>query len=456
MGSLTIGIVMAVVTLALLLTGIPIAFALGLVSVGSILLFLDITTFNMVAEFVYGSLNNFSLLAIPLFIFMGGIFARSRASSDLFETAYLWTGKVPGGLAISSVVSSALFAALSGSSPATAAAIGKVAIPQMKKRGYSNSISTGAVVAGGTLGILIPPSVTLILYGIAVEESIGQLFVAGVIPGILVVLLFCLWIYVATLLERRKAGVQSAAAVEKSESESTVSKDGDDITPSGFSWKQRFVSLLYVLPFLLLIVGVLASLYLGIATPSEAAAFGAVLALLMVIVVYRSMTWKKLMNLLLESTKESTMVLLIIAFSALIGTTMSYLHIPQDLATYITSLDMSKWLVLIIINLFLIMLGFFIPPAAIILMTTPILFPIITGLGFDPIWFGIVMTLNMEMGLITPPVGLNIFVVKGIAPDIPTNDIIRGSIPYVGLLAIGIVILTIFPSLVTWLPNLLF
>ncbi|WP_240376839.1 TRAP transporter large permease [Bacillus piscicola] len=450
MSSLTIGIIMGVATLALMLTGIPIAFALGIIAVGSILLFLDINVFNQVGDFLYGSLDNFALLAIPLFILMGGIFSGSRASTDLFNTAQVWTGRISGGLAISSVVSSALFAALSGSSPATAAAIGKVAIPQMKKWGYSNQIATGAVVAGGTLGILIPPSVTLILYGIAVEESIGQLFVAGVIPGILVVIIFCIWIFIATRFEKKQPQqVELSAAAEPAD-------EVPEAPSVDFSWKNRFASLVHVLPFLLLIVGVLVALYMGIATPSEAAAFGAVLALIMVIVVYRSMTWKKLMSLLLDSTKESTMVLMIIAFSALIGTTMSYLHIPQDLANYITSLDMSKWMILIFINLFLLVLGFFLPPAAIILMTTPILFPIITGLGFDPIWFGIVMTLNMEMGLITPPVGLNIFVVKGIAPDIPTNDIIKGSIPYVFLLGLGIVILTLFPSLVTWLPNLLF
>jgi C4-dicarboxylate transporter DctM subunit len=441
LGSLTIGLLMAISTLIMMLSGMPIAFALGIVAVASILLFLDLSVFDLTAQFVYGSLDNFALLAIPLFVFMGAVFAGSRAGTDLFGTAQKWLHRLPGGLAISSVVASALFAALSGSSAATAAAIGKVAIPEMKKRGYSNEIATGAITAGGTLGILIPPSVTLILYGIAVEQSIGKLFIGGVIPGITLTLMFCIWIVIAIQWQKKK----------------TVIKKSTEETPylTSFSWTERFLSFFHVLPFLLIITGVLASLYLGWATPSEAAAVGAVLALVMVVVIYRSMTWKKMMTMLLEATKESTMILLIIAFSALIGTTMSYLSIPQDLASLITQLDVSKWIILLFINIFLLVLGFFLLPVAIVMMTSPILYPIITGLGFDPIWFGIIMTINMEMGLITPPVGLNLFVVKGISPDIPSMDILKGSLPYVIVIAIGIVLFSIFPGMVTWLPNLL-
>lgn len=431
---------MAFSTLIIMLSGVPIAFALGIVAVGSILLFLDLSVFDLTAEFVYGSLDNFALLAIPLFVYMGAVFAGSRAGTEVFSTAQKWLGRLPGGLAISSVVASALFAALSGSSAATAAAVGKIAIPEMKKRGYSNQVASGAIAAGGTLGILIPPSVTLILYGIAVEQSIGKLFMGGIIPGIVVTFLFCLWIFIAVQREKK-----------------TMSLKATDETPylPTFSWSERFMSFFHVLPFLLIIAGVLASLYLGLATPSEGAAVGAILSVVMVIVIYRSMTWNKMMSMLLEATKESTMILLIIAFSALIGTVLSFLSVPQDLANYITQLDVSKWVIMIFINIFLLILGCFLLPVAIVMMTSPILFPIITGLGFDPIWFGIVMTINMEMGLITPPVGMNLFVVKGIAPDIPTGDILKGAIPYVAVLGVAIVIFSIFPGIVTWLPNLL-
>ncbi|HET7629408.1 MAG TPA: TRAP transporter large permease subunit [Bacillales bacterium] len=440
MHSLVAGIFMAVATLVLLMAGMPIAFALGIVAVATIFIFLEPAQFELLANFIYQSLDNFSLLAIPLFVLMGAIFAGSKASIDLFSAAQKWVGRLPGGLAISSVAASALFAALSGSSAATAAAIGKVAIPEMKKRGYSNPIATGAVVAGGTLGILIPPSVTLILYGIAVEQSIGQLFLGGIIPGIILTVMFCIWIVIATLLERRGISVGGETA-----------ENGPVI--ADFSWKDRFKSFLQVFPFVALLVAILVSLYGGFATPSEAAAVGAILALIMVVVFYRSMTLKKMMNILLESTKESTMILLIIAFSFLIGTVMSFLSIPQDLAGYIAGLNMNKWLILLFINLFLLLLGCFLLPVAIILMTAPIIYPIITALGFDPIWFGVIMTINMEMGLITPPVGLNLFVVKGIAPDIPTSEILKGSLPYIIVIGLSIVLFSIFPQIVTWLPE---
>lgn len=441
MSSLAIGGLIAGVGLLIMLTGIPIAFSLGIISVAAILLFLDPYQFDMLGELVFSSMNDFTLLAIPLFVFMGAIFASSKASEDLFEAAQKWTSKLPGGLAISSVLACAIFSALNGSSPATAAAIGKAAIPEMKKRGYSNSLATGAIVAGGTLGILIPPSVVLILYGVAVEQSIGKLFAAGIIPGILLTLLFCLWIVIATLLERRGINVSSP--------------EGAHYVMT-YSWKERFIALIKVIPFLLIILAILFVLYAGVATPSEAAAVGAILSLVLIAIIYRSVTWKKLVDMLLSTTKESTMILLIIAFSALIGTVMSFLSIPQDLANWVISLNLSKWFVMILINIFLLILGLFIPPAAIILMTAPILYPIITGLGFDPIWFGIIMTINMEAGLITPPVGLNLFVVKGIAPDIPTKDIIVGAIPFVGVIIVCIALLSIFPELVTWLPNKLF
>ncbi|NEU31492.1 TRAP transporter large permease [bacterium LRH843] len=424
-----------------MMTGIPIAFALGLTAVGAMLLFLDPFQFDLLGELVFSSMNDFTMLAIPLFVFMGAIFATSRASQDLFDSAQKWTSKLPGGLAISSVLACAIFSALCGSSPATAAAIGKTAIPEMKKRGYSNAIATGAIVAGGTLGILIPPSVVLILYGVAVEESIGKLFAAGIIPGILLTLLFCIWIAIAVFFERKGINVSSPEGAEY---------------VMTYSWKDRISSLIKVFPFLLLIAGILFALYAGIATPSEAAAVGAILSLFIIAIIYRSTTWRNLVDMLLSTTKESTMILLIIAFSALIGTVMSFLSIPQDLANLVIGLELSKWTVMILINVFLLVLGLFMPPAAIILMTAPILFPIITGLGFDPIWFGIIMTINMEAGLITPPVGLNLFVVKGIAPDIPTKDIIKGALPFVGVILFCIFLLSVFPGIVTWLPNLLF
>lgn len=449
MSTLMIGLLIVAVLLVLMGLGMPIAFALGLTALVSVVLFLGTDQLTFFGEFLFNSVNSFTLLAIPLFIFMGAVFGGSRAGSDLFEAAHLWLARLRGGLAMSSVVACGLFAALCGSSAATAAAIGRVAIPEMQKRGYSDQVSAGAVVAGGTLGILIPPSVTLILYGIATEQSIGQLFLGGVVPGIVLVLLFCVWISIATRIERRRDVPKVSLPV------------GADVLPRAMAaerifWGDRIRGLLKVLPFLILIAGVLSSLYLGLATPSEAAAVGAFLALVLVVVTYRSLTLAKFSKMLLESASESTMVMMIVAFSAVLGTIMSFLSIPQDLALLITEMGVNRWVIMLVINLLLLVLGLFLPPVSIILMVTPVIFPLITALNFDPIWFGVLMSINMEMGLITPPLGLNLYVVKGIAPNMPLRNILFGSVPYVVILALSIVLFSLFPEAVTALPDALF
>jgi C4-dicarboxylate transporter DctM subunit len=456
--SLTIGLIVALILLVTMALGIPVAFALGLTAMISVLLFLTPAQFGFFADFVFGSLNNFGLLAIPLFVLMGAIFGQSQASRDLLEAAHVWFSRLLGGLGMSAVVACSLFAALTGSSPATSAAIGRIAIPEMQKRGYPNQVSTGAIVAGGTLGILIPPSVTLILYGIATETSIGRLFLGGVVPGILVTLLFCVWIVIAMSLARRGGSGEPLGGQGEGETSQAV-QDGGEPSVAGtesYSWGHRFAMLIKVIPFVALIVGVLAVLYLGIATPSEAAAVGALFALIMVALLYRSVSPRNLMDIALETTRTSTMILLIVAFSAVLGQIMSFLDVPQELAQVIANLEVNRWFIFVGMNLLFLFLGFFIPPVAIILITMPVLFPIVTELGFNPVWFGVVMTLNMEMGLITPPVGLNLYVVQGIAPDIPLRDILVGSLPYVGVLAFGILILALFPGMVTWLPNTLY
>ena len=394
---------------------------------------------------------------------MGNLFGGSVASRHLFEAGEAWLNKVRGGLGMSSVLACSVFAALTGSSPATSAAIGRIAVPEMIERGYSARIATGAIAAGGTLGILIPPSVTLILYGIAAEVSIGQLFAAGIIPGILVTALFCIWIFIAVTLEQR------AAARDPAMAGAVGGADGGRGSPpvgasatrgryvtSDYSWSDRFTALLKVVPFLVLILCILGVLYTGIATPSEAAAVGVVLVMLLLGIVYRGLKGRQFLHVLLETTNQSTMILTITAFSAVIATVLSFLSVPQDLALMVTGLEINRWVIMVVINIFLLIMGLFLPPVSIIVMVTPVLYPLIIGLGFDPIWFGIIMTLNMEMGLITPPVGLNLYVLKGIAPDVPLKEILIGTLPYVGVLAFGILVLSIFPDIVTWLPRLLY
>jgi len=464
------GSIIGVMGIVLFMTGLPIAFALGLTAIISILLFLDPSEFELFGKFLYDATNDFGLLAIPLFVLMGNMFGGSTASKQLFAAGEAWLSKIRGGLGMSSVLACSVFAALTGSSPATSAAIGRIAIPGMQERGYSSRIAAGAIAAGGTLGILIPPSVTLILYGIAAEVSIGQLFAAGIIPGILVTILFCIWIFIAVTREQRRAARQpAAAAVPAATTASRTSAtppraragEGTTVAPGSYlapdyTWSQRFTALVKVLPFLALILAILGVLYTGIATPSEAAAVGVVLVIFLIGVVYRGLTGRQFLHVLLETTNQSTMILTITAFSAVIATVLSFLSVPQDLAAMVTEMEVNRWVIMVVINIFLLILGLFLPPVSIIVMVTPVLYPLIIGLGFDPIWFGIIMTLNMEMGLITPPVGLNLYVLKGIAPDIPLREILIGTLPYVGVLAVGITILSIFPGIVTWLPQQLY
>lgn len=453
------GAIIGVLGMLLFMTGMPIAFALGMTAVISILLFLEPSELELYGKFLYDSVNDFGLLAIPLFVLMGNLFGGSVASRQLFEAGEAWLNKVRGGLGMSSVLACSVFAALTGSSPATAAAIGRVAVPEMRARGYSSRVATGAIAAGGTLGILIPPSVTLILYGIAAEESIGQLFAAGIIPGILVTILFIIWIFIAVTMEQRREAKTTAAVGAADGSSGGAGGAGGAparyVIPE-YTWSQRFTALVKVVPFLVLILAILGVLYTGIATPSEAAAVGVVLVLLLVGVAYRGLGGRQFLHVLLETTNQSTMILLITAFSAVIATVLSFLSVPQDLALAVTEMEVNRWVIMVVINLCLLVLGCFLPPVSIIVMVTPVLYPLIIGLGFDPIWFGIIMTLNMEMGLITPPVGLNLYVLKGIAPDVPLKEILVGALPYVGALALGIVILSIFPDIVTWLPQQLY
>ncbi|MBE2232523.1 MAG: TRAP transporter large permease [Anaerolinea sp.] len=433
MSPLVIGLLIFAVTTALLATGMPIAFGLGAVALAFMFIFDGWNSVHFVPETVFAGLSDFTLVSLPMFIIMGAAVASSRAGSDLYEALARWLHRVPGSLVISNIGACALFSALTGSSPATCAAIGKMGIPEMRKRGYDADLATGAIAAGGTLGILIPPSITMILYGIASETSIGRLFLAGIIPGLLLTVLFMAW---ALFLSWKRG---------------TVLVDKDRI----YSMKEKLELLPRLLPFIAVIVGVIYALYGGIATPSEAAGVGAALCLVMVVVIYRVWRPADLWAILRDGLRESGMLLMIIGTSILFGYMMSSLQVTQSVATAIAEWQVNKWLVLAAINLMLLVAGCFLPPAAIILMTTPILMPVIIGAGFDPIWFGVVLTINMELGLITPPVGLNLFVINGITPDVSLPTILKGAFPFMMCMVLSILILCVFPELATWLPKYL-
>ncbi|HEX9238096.1 MAG TPA: TRAP transporter large permease [Xanthobacteraceae bacterium] len=431
MSPTTEGAVVLVATLLMLLSGIPVAFGLGAISIVFLLVFQGFASVHVVAETFLSALDEFTLVAIPMFVMMGAAIGSSPAGKDLYEALDRWLYRLPGGLAISNIGACAIFAALTGSSPACCAAIGKMGIPEMRRRGYPDEIATGSICAGGTLGILIPPSVTFILYGIATETSIGRLFIAGILPGIMLTGLFILW----TLFAIWRRGFRSHPIDFR------------------YSWKEKFSSIPKITPFVAIVVGVMYVLYGGIATPSEAAGVGAGLCLVLAVVIYRLWQPDQVWTILRDTMRESVMILTIIAASVLFGYMLTSLYLTQTLAQAIADLHANKWLLMFLINIFLLVCGFFIPPAAIILMTSPILLPIITAAGFDPVWFGVILTINMEIGLIHPPVGLNIYIVNAIAPDVPIVKVMWGTLPYVVCMMLAIVILCFFPEIATWLPN---
>ncbi len=425
------GVLVLVVTVLVLLSGAPVAFGLGAVGVAFLVLFQGTDSLRVAAETLYSGLNDFTLVSIPMFIMMGAAIGSSPAGKDLYIALDRWLYRVPGGLVISNIGACALFAALTGSSPATCAAIGKMGIPEMRKRGYPDEVATGSICAGGTLGILIPPSITFILYGIATESSIGRLFLAGVMPGLLLTGLFMLW----TLFYIWYKGFRAYEVGFR------------------FTWREKFEAIPKVAPFLVIVIGVMYVLYGGIATPSEAAGVGAALCVVLAVVIYRMWSPTAWWEILRSTTRESVMILMIIATAVLFGYMLTSLYITQTLAQAIADAQLNRWVLMGLINVFLLVCGCFIPPAGIILMTAPILLPIITAAGFDPIWFGVIVTINMEIGLITPPVGLNLFVVNAIAPDVPTKTVLWGSVPYVMMMVVAIIIMSIFPEIATWLPD---
>ncbi len=401
MNPLSTGAVVIVMAVFFLFSGMPIAFALGVTSLAAMLLFMDSYQVAVMAETIFEGVNDFGMLSIPLFIFMGMIAALTRAGADLYECFHRWLVKVPGGLGIGNIGACSLFAALTGSSPACAAAIGTMGIPEMRKRGYPAGLA------------------------------------AGIIPGLMMTALFSAYVPFAFRRHTRRAVAAGMAPAEQ----------------RAYSFSDKLSITAKILPLIVVVALVLSSLYTGWATPSEAAGVGAFLVLLVAMALYRMYRPRDLKTIMMRTCKESTMIMMIIATSFLFGSILTHLYIAQTLAAQIVSLEVNRWVIMALINVLLLVAGCFLPPVAIILIICPILHPIITGLGFDPIWFGVVITLNLEAGLITPPVGLNLYIVHGIAPDIPLQRVLQGSIPFVLLLLFGIVILSIFPQLATWLPH---
>jgi tripartite ATP-independent transporter DctM subunit len=443
MSMLALGLLFGAVTLIIMFSGAPIAFGLGSVAVLFMYFFMPAASLDTITQNVYEEMASITLLSIPLFILKGAAIGRSPAGKDLYAAMHVWMGRIPGGLGIANVFACGLFAAMAGSSPATCSAIGSAGIPEMRKRGYSPGFASGIIAAGGTLGILLPPSITMILYAVAAEQSLGRLFLAGIMPGVLLVVLFATY---ATL--RYRAEHKRAIAAYASSGATSALLDVEH-----FTLRQKMEMLPRVLPFVVLLIGVMVALYGGFATPSETAGLGALLALILIAIIYGVWRPKDVAPILASTLKESTMLMLIVGMSLLFSYVMSYLHISQSTAEWIVGMKLSRWVLLAAVLVMVIVLGFFLPPVSIILMTAPIILPPLKAAGFDLIWFGVLMTIVMEAGLIHPPVGLNIFVIKNIAPDIELSEIIWGVLPFVLLMFVAVFLICVFPGISTALPD---
>ncbi len=424
----TVVAIQAVVTLGLLALGVPVSLALGLIGLLGIYFLLPSPAPITIAERSWDSINSFTLTAVPMFVLMGALLLRSGLSDQVFDAMVKWLGRFPGGIAHAGVGACGVFAAVSGSSLATAATMGMVACPEMLKRGYSPRLAYGSIAAGGTLGILIPPSVAMIIYGSTVGAPIATLFIAGIVPGVLLVLGFMAVVFIWAVLR--------PAAAPLSER---------------YDWQTKTRALLQILPITLLIAGVLGALYAGIATPTEAGAMGAAAALLICLARGR-LDGPTLLTVLLETVKVTSFLFVIIIGASILTYSFDYLRLPTLLVEAVRDANLSPWMVMLAISLLYIVLGMFIDSISMMVMTLPVLFPLVVAVGFDPIWFGVVLVILMEIGLITPPVGVNLFVLRGLSGDVAMKEIVYGVIPFMLLMMAAVVLLYVAPGLATWLP----
>lgn len=419
--------------LFLLLTGTPVFGALGIASVIGILLLQGPRGLGAVPGVIYDRMSSFTLVAVPLFILMGEIIFVAGIGSDIYTATHRWLNRLPGSLGMSSVAACAIFSSLCGVSVAGAATIGSFAIPEMLKRGYEKGLATGCVAASGGLALLIPPSVALILYGVVGDESVGKLFLAGVVPGVVLALLMMGYILIITTLRPRLAP-----------------RDTETVT-----WRMRFVAIWRIWPVLVLILLVLGSIYTGIATPTEAAAVGCAGAFIFGF-FRKQLNWTVIKQVLRSTMITTGMIMLIFASALLFGYVLTRLQVPQKLAEAVAASQLPNGMVLFLIFSLLYLMGMFMDVVSVILISTPILLPIVLGMGYNSIWFGVVMAIACEIGTETPPVGLNLFVIKGVSPPtVSLMDVIRGALPFAVVETVGLILFVVFPEWLMWLPNMM-
>jgi tripartite ATP-independent transporter DctM subunit len=416
--------------LLFLLSGVWIGVGIGMAGVIAMLIFTGYPVGKMVAALSMGSLNSFVLVCLPGFILMGEILFRSGASKDLYTSISPWVVRIPGKLLHSNIISCTLFAALSGSSAATAATIGTVAVPELKRLGYQPGMVAGSLAGAGTLGLLIPPSIALIVYGVITNNSIGQLYMAGFFPGFMLALLFMLYIAIASLIQPN-----------------LVSQD--ELT---YTWKDRFMGLLKILPTAGLIFMVLGLIYLGVSTPTEAAMIGVAGAILAA-VFYKTFTLKMLWESMMGTIRTSCMLFLIMMMASILSSAVAYLRIPTGMARIVSEAGLSPGALFVMVSILYIILGCFFDGMSIMLLTLPIIYPLMVNqMQFNPIWFGVILTILIEVAQVTPPVGFNLYVIQHVSGQ-PITTVARYSLPFILILILGVVLLYFFPEIALYLPQ---
>ncbi len=435
MDLLTIVGVYVMTLVVIIFLGVPIVFALGAVAVGSLYLANPALSLAL-GQLTWDGLTSFILGAIPMFIFTGYLLFESGVSKRIYDGIHpLMDRLLPGGLLHSNIIVGAAFAACSGSSLASCAAIGTVALPEMEKRGYERGIAAGSVAAGGTLGILIPPSISLIVYGAMTDQSIGQLFLGGVVPGIILTAAYMIYIAIRVRMSPSLVPARIVSEVP--------------------SWPTCFRAFAQTWPVAVLFVGVLGSIYSGIATPTEAAAISCALTLA-IAAGYRLLSREVMAKALSGSVRTTAMVMCIYWAAKLMGIYLTYDQITARLSAMLLALDLSPFIMLLALVLFYLILGMLMDGLAAMVMTLPLTFPIVVSLGFDPIWYGVLLTMLIECGLLTPPVGMNLFILQGIRPEYPFSDLLRGAFGFFVTLLVVITVLIALPGLITYLPRLVY
>ncbi|MBN2437656.1 MAG: TRAP transporter large permease subunit [Deltaproteobacteria bacterium] len=420
--------------LLLLFIGVPVAFSLSFVSLVAMYLLWGFDGLMTVASTAYSTNANFLLIAIPLFIFMGECVAISGVGADAFKVIDAWFGRLPGGLAITAVGCCTIFGAVTGFAPATTSALGPAIIPELLKRKYDKALGLGAIAGGSGLAVIIPPSIPMVIYGFLAEVSIGRLFYGGLFPGLLVALIFGFYIMGRVMMNP-----------------SLAPRDAQAAPP----FLEKIKKSLYILPFFGLIFLVLGTIWGGVAAPSEAAAMGAVGSIVL-LVYYKRLTWGVFKQILLATVRVNCMVMYILIGGILFTQILVELGFAKNLTEFVISLDVSKWVIFVIMQVLVLIGGCFLDPASLLFISIPIFLPIIKTLGFDLYWFGVLTVINIGIAPITPPVGVVLYVLKGVSPpEISLQDIMLGSAPYWLLYLIGMLPVVFFPELVTWLPSLI-